>query len=403
MDINDDHIGRRVREIRTWRGMSVKATADLAGKSVGYLSMIERGQRPVTKRATLEALATALRVSPSELTGQHLDMSDPVTSDAHAAIAGIETALEVYELGVDPEVPPRPWHEVADDVRQSENLRNQSDYAAHGAILPGLIADLHATYVHDPQRRREALAALILTYRSAAWVCKNLGVRGLPALAVRFVTQCADELDSPEWVGYAAYVKGIMGGQQSRTHQYAHSVRAAERLQSSTDPDAVQVAGTLHLIAALSCAASSDADRTQEHLDEADNLADRIPAGSRDFGGLWFGHANVSLWRVTLGTELGQHGKVAEIARTARPADVPVLGWQACYWADLGRSLAAEKRTQEQGLRAIVRAEQLAPQWIRNNPFVRETVSDLLGRARREAGTRELRGLARRLGVAPMG
>jgi hypothetical protein len=46
--------------------------------------------------------------------------------------------------------------------------------------------------------------------------------------------------------------------------------------------------------------------------------------------------------------------------------------------------------------------EAIAPQRIRNNVFVRETVADLLRQARRDVGGRELRGLAWRM-VAPRG
>jgi hypothetical protein len=45
--------------------------------------------------------------------------------------------------------------------------------------------------------------------------------------------------------------------------------------------------------------------------------------------------------------------------------------------------------------------EHLAPQLIRNDVLVRETVTGLLRQARCDAGGRELRGLAWRMGVAP--
>jgi hypothetical protein len=45
----------------------------------------------------------------------------------------------------------------------------------------------------------------------------------------------------------------------------------------------------------------------------------------------------------------------------------------------------------------------LAPQQVRNNVFAREAVTGLLASSRREAGGRELRGLAWRMGVAPTG
>ncbi|WP_184727525.1 hypothetical protein [Saccharopolyspora phatthalungensis] len=43
--------------------------------------------------------------------------------------------------------------------------------------------------------------------------------------------------------------------------------------------------------------------------------------------------------------------------------------------------------------------ESLAPQRVRNMPFVRETVTDLVQRAQRDAVGRELRGMAYRMGL----
>ena len=51
-------------------------------------------------------------------------------------------------------------------------------------------------------------------------------------------------------------------------------------------------------------------------------------------------------------------------------------------------------------VQALQRAERLAPQRIRTNPFVRAVVTDLLRRARRDAGGRELRSMAYRMGLA---
>jgi hypothetical protein len=50
-------------------------------------------------------------------------------------------------------------------------------------------------------------------------------------------------------------------------------------------------------------------------------------------------------------------------------------------------------------VRWLRRAEDTAPQWIRNSPTVREAVAYLLNRARAAAGGRELRGMAARMGV----
>lgn len=55
-------IGRRLREIRYWRGKSLRVVAELAGITESHLSRLERGERPLDRRSRLEALATALQV-----------------------------------------------------------------------------------------------------------------------------------------------------------------------------------------------------------------------------------------------------------------------------------------------------------------------------------------------------
>lgn len=73
------------------------------------------------------------------------------------------------------------------------------------------------------------------------------------------------------------------------------------------------------------------------------------------------------------------------------------------FWAKLGRALVAEKNTRDPGVRVLVHAEGLAPDRVRTDAMVRETVTGLFRRARRDAGGRELRGLAWRRGIAPAG
>lgn len=57
-------IGQRLREVRRWRGKSLRVIAELAGISESYLSRLERGDRQGDSRSLLEALAAALDVAP---------------------------------------------------------------------------------------------------------------------------------------------------------------------------------------------------------------------------------------------------------------------------------------------------------------------------------------------------
>ena len=344
MDSEDGHIGRRVREVRHWRGMNLEV-----------------------------------------------------------ALAAVETALDAYDLGTDPEVDPRPWPVLDAAVRHLYEVEwAEADFAAQGRILPGLLAELHATYVRDPEHRRDALEGLVYAYRSVAGVCKFLGARALPPLAALRAQICAEELGTPEWIGFAAFIRGFAGS-LSQPHQYALAVRAAEALQDHlTNPATVQVAGALQLNAALVCAAQGQTERSRGHLAEAVGLASRLPAQRTNFGYLHFGHEHVGVWRVSLGIELGEGAKVAEYVHEPQEKFAGKAR-QAAFYADLGRGLVSERSTRDRGIRSLARAEKIAPQLIRNNPFVREAVSGLLVKAQRDAGGRELRRLAYRMGVAPTG
>ncbi|MGH3717617.1 MAG: helix-turn-helix domain-containing protein [Pseudonocardiaceae bacterium] len=396
-------IGRRIGEIRSWRGMTLRAVAELAGITEGYLSRIERGERIVGRRSLLERIAAALRVAPSELAEQAFPpaAADPVTAEAQAAVMALEAALSDLDLGILLDgAQSRPWSAVAADMnRLNTQLRPTADYAAEGLVLPGLLDELHTLYVTDPDHRADVLAALMDCYVATGFMLKNLGVRGLPALAALRAQRVAQELDDPAWLGLAAWQRALALGGAGRPRMLELSMRSADALEDHLDdPRAQQVYGMLHLNAALASAAMCRAGDAADHLDEAGALATRVGADVREFGNMYFCPDNVGIWRVSIAVEFGDPGRARELARQVNPSRVPASR-QAIYWADLGRGMASERATRDQAVGALLRAEKIAPQRIRTNPFVRETVGDLMRRARSKAVGRELRGMAYRMGL----
>lgn len=396
MDVAEGHIGRRVREVRSWRRLSLTAAAELAGISPSYLSLIERGLRPVTKRATLESLAQALRVSPVELTGKP---DAAANSETHAAIPAITDALSGWWIGEIPDAPARAWDEISADLARLYQHRATSNYAAQAALVPGLIRDLLAT-VADPTHRREALIGLIGTYYSGGMIGGRLGFHGMPALGVEQMHKAAEELGDPAWSGIAAWARAHMMSGANRARQYQLAVAVADTADARPE-----VRGMGNLTAALAAAAQGQEDTAQTHLVEAASHAESIDADVSEWSGnvnLQFGRTNVGIWRVAIGVELGHGAQVAEIASTVHPETIN-RSRQCAFWLDYGRGLIAERKTQERGLAALVRAEKLAPQQVRTNPFAREAVTGLLTTSRRAAGGRELRALATRIGINPAG
>jgi transcriptional regulator with XRE-family HTH domain len=398
-------LGRRVREVRSWRQLTLREAAGLAGLSFSFWGQVERGDKTVTNRKTLEAMASALRVHPTELVGQPWAPHDADDAEAHAGLMAIETALERYELGTDPEVTARAWPQIQADLDRLIKITHwTSDHAAMGQLAPVVIGELHGAYLRLPQQRREVLVGLMNAYSSAMWTTKRLGGRGLPALAARSVQQCAEALGDPVWLGYAAWLRGNATGQLDRAAQYRRSVTAAEALIDQLDSrDALQACGMLHLSAALAASTQADSATAATHLQEASTLADRMDTEVGTWAHLWFGPTNVGIWKTSLAVEIGEHGQALEAAKSVHPELLPGGVRQAEFWAEVGRALVATKRTQEKGVRVLLHAEQLAPQRIRADVFVREVVAGLLRQARRDAGGRELRALAWRMGVAPIG
>jgi len=400
-------VGRRIAELRAWRGLSLQAVAEQAGFTHQYLSMIERGVRPVDKRSTLAALAAALRCSPVELGAlpgaASVAVSNPHLSAALGGLDELEAALVEVEVG---EVvgAARPWRDVLAEVAHLTGvLRPTADTVGVMRVLPGLIRDLNAALATAPAVRRTLLVALMGVYEAAALTSKGLRARGLPAIAVMHARRVAEELDEPAWLGLAVYLRAMTVG-TSRVRSRDLALGAAADLDPHMDDLGVrEVYGMLHLTAAMASAAGCDGDASRDHLAEADTAAVGVPEGT-DHGFahlLHFGPTNVAIWRTAVAVELGEHGRVAEIGRGIHPELVGSRSRQRAYWADVGRGLAMSKGSRDGAVQAFLRAEGLAGVQLTADIYVRETVTDLLPRVRRDSSAgRELRGLAYRMGIA---
>src|SRR6266700_4298264 len=86
-------IGARLRTLRRWRGMTQAELAGLAGLSPSFLSMVEHGTRILDRRSHIADLASALRVSETDLVGGPHLSRDRVQSDPHMSIPALRVAI----------------------------------------------------------------------------------------------------------------------------------------------------------------------------------------------------------------------------------------------------------------------------------------------------------------------
>ena len=390
-------VGDRVRSSRLYRGMSLQVLADRSGLSKGFLSMVENGQRRLERRGHIAAVAEALQVSIADLTGQPFAPADPSQGGAHASVPDVRLALMGSSLDYADRDPSRSVAELVEDTAAVMNLRQACEYERVGRHLGRLLPDLHAAVVRSPEKV-PALQSVVLAAQAATLWLKNLGYTDLAWIAADRGWQAALRLEDTLWIAAADFARAqALSGLGAYSQLDAIATHAAENTPRDTD-QGLEVYATHRLAQAFAAAATGN-DNTADALAEAHAIAARTGQGTAFW--IMFGPPNVVQWEMSITLEQGNPGHTIELAATIDPDSIPVQSRKAAYYTDLGIALAQVKRRDAEAVSALRQAEVLAPDRVRNNPLVRETVDDMLQRARRDAGGRNLRGLAHRIGIAP--
>lgn len=397
--------GARLRTLRRWRGMTQVELAGLAGVSPSFVSMVEHGSRMLDRRSHIAALANALRVSETDLVGGPHLTPDRVQSDPHLAIPPLRVALQTNTLTSAAVDQARPLDELHRTVfGQIEPLRRVCDYVGVGQLLPDVLDELHwhTAQPEDEAAHRLALESLVESCVIAAAVAKELNYMDLAFLAAMRAKEAAALLNDPVQKGKADFMWLLT---LPRAGSWERSMVAAEQSANELEPHAhdplgLQVLGMLTLTASLSAAAVQRGDRADQWLTEAGNVASRVPDEPMR---TWqsFSPTNVNIWRITVAVERGKSGgSLLDLAQHVN-LDLfePKASRRASFLVDVSRGLAREPRTRAEAVRWLRKAEDTAPQRVRNSVTVRDTVAYLLNRATAAAGGRELRGMAARMGV----
>lgn len=400
--MNDEiTIGARLRALRRWRGLTLAQLAGLAGLSTSFLSMAERGQRAVDRRSHIAAIAAALKVSEADIVGGPHLSADPVQSEPHATIPGVRAALLTNSLTAPAADRARPLAELVTEMARID--RSEYKHVQVGRALPSLIDELHihACAPADEAAYRLALQTLIEAFQTATFTTKDLGYTDLAGIAAMRAMEAARILDDPVSLGKASSLRIHTMPATSRELTLAAAEDAANAMQPKvTGGLGVQVLGMLTLAASLSATVAYNYDRASHWLDQAADLAAQTPdTPSENWGA--FSATNVGIWRVALATERGDTG--GAILDLAKRVDESRLGTRrgrhAAFLADVGRGLARERKTRNEAVRWLRRAEDVAPHKIRNNNAVRHTVQVLHEQALASSVSVELRGMMARMGV----
>jgi transcriptional regulator with XRE-family HTH domain len=396
---DDDSIGGRVAVARRLRGLTQRELADRAHISHSLLTKVEAGHAPATP-AFIAAVARALRVDSTQLTGQPYRGETPREDRVHATIPDLRRELVAYSLPPVDDVRPRETADLRAAVAEVSRLRHGVQMIQLGEALPGLLGELRAAaHTRTGTEREQVFGLLAETYDAARQLTYKLGYIDLAALIA----------DRYEWsAGQSGDPLAVCVGDTMRAAELigAGEWNAAQRVMTASrdglEPELGKagkptwsVWGYLHLEAGLATARAGDADTTSSHLAEARKAADRIGTDRDDYR-LWFGPTNVGIWSVALAVELGDGGAAIERARGVRLFARTPKERAGHHYIDLARGYLWHG-DRESALSCLLTARKIAPQQTRCHPMVRETVHSIARAERRSTET--LRGLAAWLGL----
>jgi transcriptional regulator with XRE-family HTH domain len=384
MEINEWAVGQRIASHRLRRGLTQEELAGLVGISLSMMKKIESGDRLVTRFSQLVLFAQVLRIKDlRELTGVPLPLM-PDGHRGHPSADAVRAAM--MDRGLIAADAPA-LDELAMAIEKSWRRWQEASafrYAAVGQELPGLIRSAEAAVrLHRDAERRRALREASKLYQLVRTWTKRVGEHELSFVAADRAVSFALDADDPDLAGAAAWNLAMILSAQGKTDSARAVVsRAIEALRphlGAPSPARLAVFGGLHLLGASEAARDDNGDEAQRLLDTADQLATQVR--ETNHFRIVFGPTNVALHRVTTAVELGRNDHALDIAERVDIDQAPAVERRLTYHLDIARSYA-RTHNDVAAVHMIQRAHADSPEELRYNVLARETLRQLMGRAK---------------------
>jgi transcriptional regulator with XRE-family HTH domain len=395
-------LGRKIAAERRRRGLSQPELARLLGRSVAWVSQVERGVRKVDRMSVLQTVATALDVPLAELAAE-APVVAAVTEESPGA-AGLRLVLSgAYALRamLDGRRPPA-LSTLRARSRKAWDLTHAGQYTDLSELLRGLVPDLETAARALPEAQRaEVFELMAATYQACSAALAKLAEPEAAWIAADRSMAAAERAGNPLLVAAGAFRLVFVFIAARHYDQAEETARtAAEALQSRADdgdPPAMSLLGGLTLQRAVIASRVNDPDAAYSYLERAAQVATRVGEGRNDYN-TEFGPANVTLYEIAVAVELGDAGRALRAAATV---DTTALSAErrARMLIDVARA-HAQRRQVGEAVAALREAEQITPEQVRGHELVRQLVSDLL--TMRDPPSSELRELAERVGAAKL-
>lgn len=373
-------LGRKIAAERRRRGLSQPELAKMVGRSVAWVSQVERGVRRVDRMSVLEILASALEVPLSDLAAE-APVVAAVTEESPAAgrlrliLSGAYSLRAMLNGHSCP-----PLDGLRTRADRAWELAHAGRYADLTDLLGALVPDLEtaARALPEPDRP-EVFALMASAYQACSAALDKLGEPEAAWIAADRAMTAADRAGQPLLVAAGAFRLVFVFLSARHYGQAAETARTAAdalwHLADDGDTGAMSLWGALTLQRAVIAAREGNATAAYSHLERAKTMANRTGPGRNDYT-TEFGPANVTLHEIAVAVELGDAGRALRAAETADTTGLSPER-RARMLIDVARA-HAQRRQVPQAVAALAEAGQITPEQIRNHYLTRQIISDLL-------------------------
>ena len=295
-------LGRKIAAERRRRGLSQPELARLIGRSVAWVSQVERGVRKVDRMSVLETVAAALEIPLAELAAE-APVVAAVTEEPPGA-GGLRLVLSgahALRAMLDGRRPPA-LRTLRTKSRQAWELTHAGRYTDLTDLLRGLVPDLETAARAVPEAQRaEVFELMAATYQACSAALAKLGEPEAAWMAADRAMAAAERAANPMLVAAGAFRLVFVFLAARHYDQAEETARtAADALHARADhgePEAMSLWGALTLQRAVIASRINDPDAAYGHLERAAQVAARLGEGRNDYN-TEFGPANVGLYEI---------------------------------------------------------------------------------------------------------
>ncbi|HEY3683498.1 MAG TPA: helix-turn-helix transcriptional regulator [Streptosporangiaceae bacterium] len=388
----DAPIGDRLRSLRRDAHLTQDQLAERADKSRDVIAKLEQGRRQSARLSTLSALADALDVDLSDLTGRRPRLAHGDDGPAIVAIRDALTRID-HLPGIDPADTGDPTGvaELRGTIAAGWRRYWSGDFEGLAGALPALIGEARlCARTAGPA----AAGSLAQAYQLAACLLTQVGRDDLGLVAAERAMRAAETGDDEhQWATVTGTASWVMLHQGRFDEAERVATDVATRIEPSFSAPAHHIAtyGNL-LVTAL-------APRAAAERDVSDLIATALAAGERlgrrvDVYETAFGPTSARMQAAHAWSVMREPGRALDVARHLDRSDLKGISVGA-HLLDVGRSHLDARH--HKAATATMREARNASGavWFRHQPIARAVVEDLAERERRL--TPDLRSLMRSL------